>query len=98
MSSPRPVEVETSAFRAVIPWAFAAPVPHLLAVMAQRDPIQQFAMTLDLLTDLLPDNKVEAFQDLDIHEAAEVVSKWLEASNRERDELDKWQTQTSTKN
>lgn len=89
MSNVHLVELEHKNFKAIVPWTFAIPAPHLLRIMCEKDPIMSFTLTLYAFRDLVAPDKVEELDQLDINDLEKIISQWLSKTTELKEQEDK---------
>lgn len=82
MSEPILVNVRTEAFEATLPWSRAIDARTMLAIAACPDSVMQAAYLIEQFRNQLAQDKLDAFDQLDIIEMTEVVGQWMDQTNK----------------
>lgn len=82
MSEPILVNVRTDAFEATLPWSRAIDAHTMLAIAACPDSVMQAAYLIEQFRNQLAQDKVDAFDQLDLIEMTEIVGQWIDQTNK----------------
>lgn len=75
------VTLQTKTFTATVPVFHLIPIHRLREILDEENSMKQFTLTVGTLLDAMAPDKQDAFKELEMAEAIEVVTEWLKASN-----------------
>lgn len=74
------VTIQTPAFTATVPDVFAYSMQNYMKMMTTPNPLEQFAVALELFVTGLPNDKHDEFACLSVLDSVAVIEAWLKAS------------------